>query len=63
MYVSTDFIDFPWKQSLETIFSAKKMIFNTLKYSQNIEISYLPPPEKFSRWIYTNFENDQDDSD
>jgi hypothetical protein len=62
--VSTDFIDFPWKQSLETIFSAKKMIFNTLKYSQNIEISYLiPPPEKFSQWIYTDFENDQDDSD
>jgi hypothetical protein len=46
--VSTDFIDFPWKQSLETIFSAKKMIFNTLKYSQNIEISYLiPPPKNF----------------
>ena len=66
MYVSTDFIDFLWKQSLETIFSAKKMIFNTLKYSQIIEISYLTPPplpEKFSQWIYTNFENDQDDSD
>ena len=34
MYVSTYFIDFLWKQSLETIFSAKKTIFNTLKHSK-----------------------------
>jgi hypothetical protein len=50
MYVSTDFIDFLWKQSLETIFSAKKTIFNTLKHSkltQIIEISYLTPPKNF----------------
>jgi hypothetical protein len=48
--VSTDFIDFLWKQSLETIFSAKKTIFNTLKHSkltQIIEISYLTPPKNF----------------
>ena len=36
---------------LETICSAKKMIFNTLKHSkltQIIEISYLTPPKKIS---------------
>jgi len=38
MYVSIDFIDFLWKQYLETIFSAKKTIFNTLKHLKLTQI-------------------------